>query len=374
MNRIQLLCVDDEPNVLEGLQRTLRKKCDVSTSPSGEAALNRLAAGETFEVVISDMRMPSMNGATLLSRFRDTAPDTVRLLLTGYAELDAAIAAVNQGNVFRFLTKPCPPEVLIPAIEAAAAQYRLVTSERVLLEQTLVGSIRALTEALSLARPEAFIGQARQYERARKLAEFLRVPDAWHVEVASMLGSVGYIVLPDDVIAKAHAGVPLDATEREMIKRLPEVAERVLAHIPRLDNVRAVLKHQFLDAGPKGRRPSDAPLGAIIMSVLRDLAAAEARSADFAAAVAHLRTRSDKYDTAILDAVEEVCRPPAPVVHSFRVVDLRPGMRFVDDVKARTGLLLVAKGQRATEPLLERLRNFALRADIVEPIPCELPS
>jgi hypothetical protein len=320
------------------------------------------------------MRMPSMNGATLLSRFREKAPDTIRLLLTGYAEVEAAMAAVNQGQIFRFLTKPCPPEILIPAIEAAAAQHQLVTAERELLEQTLVGSIRALTEALSLARPEAFIGQARQHERARKVAEELKVPDAWHVEVASMLGSVGYVVLPAEVVAKVHAGTPLDAAERNMVKRLPEVAERVLAHIPRLDTVRAVLKYQIVDAPPPDPRDPAPPIGAVILSVLRDLAAAEVRTGDTSLAIAQLKTRTDRYDATVLAAMATACAARAPEVHRLRISELRSGMLFVDDVKAQTGLLLVARGQRATEPLLERLRNFGLRVGIVEPIFCEVDS
>jgi CheY-like chemotaxis protein len=371
MTRARVLCVDDEPNVLDGLQRTLRKKFDVATSSGGEPALARLAAGESFEVVVSDMRMPSMNGAVLLSRFREKAPDTVRLLLTGYAEIEAAIAAVNQGGVFRFLTKPCPPEILIPAIEEAVRQHRLVTAERVLLEQTLVGSMRALTEALALARPEAFMGQARQHERARKIAEHLHVPDAWHVEVASMLGSVGYVVLPGDVVAKVHAGSSLDASEREMVKRLPEVAERVLAHIPRLDNVKEVLKHQLFDV-PKEAFEADPPIGALILAALRELAAAEARLGDYSLAMAQVTARTDQYDTTLLDAMAAVCEPRAPATRPMRVVELRAGMVFASDVKAQTGLLLVARGQRATEPLLERLRNFAFRIGIVEPVLCEL--
>jgi hypothetical protein len=314
--------------------------------------------------------MPTMNGAVLLSRLRERAPDTVRLLLTGYAEVDAAIAAVNEGQLFRFLTKPCPPEVLIPAIEAAVAQHRLVTAERVLLEQTLVGSIRAMTEALAMVKPEVFVGQARQHERARKLAEHLKVPDAWHVEVSSMLASVGYVVLPPDVVAKVHAGVALDPAERDMVKRVPQVAERVLAHIPRLEVVGNVLKHH----APDGASNTDAapPIGASILNVLRDLAVAEARTGDTTAAVKELKGRTDRYAPALLDAMEAVCEPSLQELRRLRVTELRAGMIFAADVKATTGLLLVGRGQRATETLLERLRNFATRVGIVEPVLCEM--
>src|SRR5260221_1164318 len=215
----RILCVDDEPQVLEGLQRNLRKKFAVSTSPGADSALARLDAGESFEVIMSDMRMPGMNGAGLLAQFHRRAPDTVRLLLTGYTELDAAIAAVNEGNIFRFLTKPCPPDALVAVLEAAVVQHRLVTAEKVLLEQTLVGSIRALTEVLALTHPETFGASTRQHERARAIAAHLNLPNAWQVEAASMLSSVGYVVLPSEVGIKLNSGAPLDAAERAMLLR-----------------------------------------------------------------------------------------------------------------------------------------------------------
>ncbi len=371
----RILCVDDEPQVLEGLQRNLRKKFAVSTSPGADSALARLDAGESFEVIMSDMRMPGMNGAGLLAQFHRRAPDTVRLLLTGYTELDAAIAAVNEGNIFRFLTKPCPPDALVAVLEAAVVQHRLVTAEKVLLEQTLVGSIRALTEVLALTHPETFGASTRQHERARAIAAHLNLPNAWQVEVASMLSSVGYVVLPSEVVIKLNSGAPLDAAEREMVLRLPEVVERVLSHIPRIEGVREVLKHQGLvEGGGKDARGQPIPTGALILRLLRDLAAAEAREEDTLRAIAVLRARRESYDPRILDAMTEVCQPRPPEVRSLTLVEVRIGMVLAGDVKAKTGLLLVAKGQRVSAQLLERLRNFMSRIGVVEPILCEVSS
>jgi DNA-binding NtrC family response regulator len=152
----RILCVDDEPAVLEAIQRNLRREFDVSTDPSGAAALERIDKSEPFAVIVSDMRMPGMDGATFLSRARAKAPDTVRMLLTGHAELSSAIAAVNEGNVFRFLSKPCAAPDLIKALKEGVHQYELVHAERILLEQTLKGSIEALVQVLSLTNPESF--------------------------------------------------------------------------------------------------------------------------------------------------------------------------------------------------------------------------
>ncbi|MBV9949331.1 MAG: response regulator, partial [Myxococcales bacterium] len=114
----RVLCVDDEPNVLEGLALSLRRGHDVVTAGGGEAGLEILGRDPTIAAVVSDMRMPGMDGATFLGKARALAPDATRVLLTGQTELDAAITAINEGRIFRFLTKPCPPAVLVPAVEA----------------------------------------------------------------------------------------------------------------------------------------------------------------------------------------------------------------------------------------------------------------
>ena len=152
----RVLCVDDEPRVLEGLESNLAWHYDVHTAPGGIEGMEIVRSNGPFAVVISDMQMPGMDGATFLGKVRAESPDTTRILLTGYSDIDAAAAAVNKGSIFRFLNKPCGPDVLLPAVEEAAEQYRLVRGEKDLLENTLSGSIRVLTDVLSLAAPFAF--------------------------------------------------------------------------------------------------------------------------------------------------------------------------------------------------------------------------
>jgi DNA-binding NtrC family response regulator len=112
-----ILCVDDEPRVLDGLKLTLRRGFTVTTATSGAEGLARLKEMDGATVVISDMRMPVMDGADFLARVRTHWPDATRLLLTGETGRDAAVAAVNEGQVFRFLTKPCAPDKLVAAVD-----------------------------------------------------------------------------------------------------------------------------------------------------------------------------------------------------------------------------------------------------------------
>ncbi|MGC4093751.1 MAG: response regulator [Polyangiaceae bacterium] len=373
MNRARVLCVDDEQNVLDGLQRVLRPSFDVSVSASGQAALERIEAGEEFDIVVSDMRMPNMNGAQLLAELRARAPDTVRILLTGHSDLESAIAAVNEGHIFRFLTKPCAPHTLSNTLRAAALQRRLLTAERVLLEQTLVGSIRALSEVLALTHPESFGLTPRQHERARQVAERVGLTDAWHVEAASMLASVSYVVLPSEVVAKLSTSTPLDPTERQMVERLPAVVESILSHIPRLESVRDVLKHVDPSAARGSATNLGTPVGARILSAVQELGQAEARLGNTQQALEAISSRRDFYGANVFEALVALCAPRAVDVEAIPLSKLAVGMVLVDAVKSTAGMVVAAAGQRVTPQLIERLRNIDLKLKISEPIRCEVP-
>jgi len=134
----RLLLVDDEQQVLEGLALHLRRKYDVVTRTSGASALEAMAGG-AFAAVISDLRMPHMSGVELLAEVRHRAPDTTRVLLTGYADVASAISAVNDAGVHCFLTKPCPPAQLARALEEALASASAARSEAVDEQMTRLG-------------------------------------------------------------------------------------------------------------------------------------------------------------------------------------------------------------------------------------------
>ncbi len=131
----RVLCVDDEPALLAGLVNYLGERYRVTTAVGPTAGLKALTESGPFQVVVADLRMPVMDGTKFLARVRSMSRDTVRILLTGYADLEGAIAAVNQGQIFRFLTKPCAPETLLRAIDDGLEQYRLETADRRLLER-----------------------------------------------------------------------------------------------------------------------------------------------------------------------------------------------------------------------------------------------
>ncbi|MFK7741320.1 MAG: response regulator, partial [Planctomycetota bacterium] len=152
----RVLLVDDEDQILQGLYLQLHREFEVTTAQSGAEALEELAKDQQFAVLVSDMRMPGMDGAELLSNARRTCPDTVRVLLTGHADMDAAACAVNEGEIFRFLTKPIEGNQLRNALHEAARKHNQLTAERDLLEKTLGGTVEVLTNVLGIVNPEAF--------------------------------------------------------------------------------------------------------------------------------------------------------------------------------------------------------------------------
>ncbi|MGO8757588.1 MAG: response regulator [Terracidiphilus sp.] len=131
----KILFVDDEASVLDGYRRVLRLEFSLTTALSGEQGLATIKATGPYAVVVSDMRMPGMNGAEFLAQVRQRAPDSVRILLTGHADLDSAIDAVNKGNIFRFLTKPCEKQVLVDAIHSALEKFRERTAQKDLVKR-----------------------------------------------------------------------------------------------------------------------------------------------------------------------------------------------------------------------------------------------
>lgn len=360
-----VLCVDDEPQVLEGMALHLRRRYVVSTASGGAEGLRVLSANRSIAVIVSDMRMPEMDGATFLANARQVAPDAVRILLTGQAGLDAAIAAINHGQIFRFLTKPCAPPVLLGAIDAAAEQHRLVTAERVLLEQTLHGTIKALTDILALTDPISFGRAVRVKQYVTDVARHLAVTERWQVEVAAMLSQLGCIVLPPDTVAKVYDGGPLSSEEQVMVARVPLVTDQLIANIPRLESVRAILttaskSYRPLLDGDDNAAANLVLRGAHLLRAAIDYDLLCTRGASPGEAVSVMDGRTGRYAPYVLDALRVVLSDSAPPerILDLPPSDLREGMVMVDDLRLLAGVLLVTRDTKLTAPFVERIRNL----------------
>lgn len=380
----KVLFVDDDKNLLMSFERYFHKKFPVEIAEGGEAALGKISARGPFAVVVSDRQMPRMDGITFLSLVKERAPDTVRIMLTGNADLEGAIKVVNEGNIFRFLTKPCSPEILGKVVADALAQYRLVTAEKELLNKTLSGSIKLLNDILSMIEPQSF-GRA-QTLRATiiSVAKKFKAENEWEIPLAAMLAPIGNVTIPPELLLRARSGGAVTKVEEQVISQLPETAARLLANIPRLEGVARIVRYQHKNYDGSGI-PQDSvkgdaiPLGSRLLKILSDLAQLQAGGMNRLQALDEMQSRLGWYDPALLDAVREhfgvavAARDAARQNISIMIGDLSPGMVLHSDIETKDGTLILRAGHHITEMNLERIKNFNLVSGIKEPLFVEKP-
>jgi response regulator RpfG family c-di-GMP phosphodiesterase len=368
----KILFVDDEPAVLDGYKRMLHREFEVQTAAGGELGLTAIHSHGPFSVVISDMRMPGMTGAQFLSRVRQETPDTVRMLLTGYSEINAAMDAVNEGNIFRFLTKPCEKETLSKAITSGLVQYRLVTAERELLENTLMGSIKVLTDVLSAVSPEAFGRSMRITRCVRHLVEKFHLPAPWRFEAAAMLSQLGCVALDPEVMQAAYLGTKLSAEDQARFDAHPQVAKDLLVNIPRLEPIAWMISQQLVAGSPHGAPQVTAlstellSLGANMLKLAVAFDNLRLQGLSDRDAIARLRHPKDAYQRELVDALADMKSEEARLeLRKISVSKLTAGMILQQEIRMKSGMLIVAKGQEITHALLLKLENFA-RAETID--------
>lgn len=360
----KVLFVDDEPNVLQSIRRSLRKSFDVDTAEGGQEALDKMAANGSYAVIVSDMRMPGMNGVEFLSEAKKRAPDSVRMMLTGNADQQTAVDAVNHGDIFRFLNKPCGPEDLASALQSGIRQHELITAEKELLEQTLRGSIDALANVLALSNPEVFGSTSRSKNRIHKIVEHMKLDDNWIFESAAMLCKIGCIAVSEDLVRRKVTGHKLDAEEYAEFAEHASIGAKLVTTIPRMDEVARAIQYQekcFDGSGyPKDSvRGEDIPLGGRMLKVVLDYDAVEASGAQMADAIERLKSKPERYDPQVLAAFEASMQvDEGLVVSTVSIMQLDDSMVVAEDLKTAEGVLLIAKGQETTLSVRRHLQKY----------------
>lgn len=384
----RVLMVDDEVSLLDGLRRVLRGRFDVDTATSGPEGLAALeaaqAAGLPYEVVVSDMRMPEMNGAVFLARFRERDPECVRLILSGQADLASTVDAVNDAGLFRFLTKPCESRDLIRALDDAVAQYRLIRSERELLERTLPATVDLLTDILATAVPVAYMRTTRLAALTDAAAKSLNIED-WRLPIAVRLSHLGCLGLPAELLQALETGQDLTDEQTQLYLAHPAAGQAMLERIPRLEDIATWVGNQPLQS-PSAPAPPTAPATApghpatsaphgepapareLFHAAVRLLSVAD-RTHSPSAALAELR-KTSPYPRPVLDALVTGIAALRPTVtrREVTVSELTAGMLLEQDVVSGTGTVLVRKGERLSHTLAQRLKAFSETIGVGEPI------
>lgn len=414
-----LLLVDDEPGVISSLKRLLRPlKYEVFSANSGAEALELLESA-SVDVIVSDMRMPNMDGAEFLLRSRFIAPDAIRILLTGYSEVEAVVRAVNDGHVYHYLHKPWDDQDLLLTIQRALEQLSLQREAKRLAEllqqqneklagfnQELEREVHARTEEIrqtvmflegaqhdlksnfltmvkvcanmvemrcGLPGHSARIGEtARQLGMAIGLSEYA----CNELLMAGLLHGIGKLFLPDALLKMPVA--KMSPHEAKLYQLHPLHGQMALTPVSQLGAVQAMIRHQYerFDGRgtPDGLVGESIPLGARILALARDVedlrigAIAPQKMSD-AQIIATVRAQSGiRYDPVVADKyIDLVTRhaelTPADVPDRLDASHLKEGMKLAEDIRTSRGTLLMTKGKILSADQVAQIRRFEIHEE-----------
>lgn len=311
----KVLFVDDDDNIRAAVHRTFKNRYDLDLASGGAQGLRAMEEHGPYAVVVADLAMPGMNGITFLQKAQDLAPDTVRIMFTGHPGPLALMEAINSGQVFRFVTKPCQLDALAAAVDAGVRQYRLVSAEQELLEATLTGGIGAMMGLLETLDPVAYSEAKILADRAGMVAEALKIQETWAITLAALYSPLWILPLPGEVRRKMAAGTLLEPQDTQVLATALGRAADLVQGIPRLENVALILR--FLGKGFDGsglpdspQRGDGLPPGSRILRALLDFGTIEARVKSMEVALEELRLQGARYDPQVLAAIASVLGLP----------------------------------------------------------------
>lgn len=335
----KILLVDDEPHVLEAYHRNLHRRFNLELAQGADSAILALEEHGPFAVVVSDMRMPGRSGVELLEEVRARFPEAIRIMLTGNADQQTAVDAVNRGSVFRFLNKPCSPQDLALSLEAGLRQFQLVAAERELLEETLTGAVKVLTEMASLKEPIRFELVSATRDLALAVAERLRLDSTWMLEVAILLAPLGSLC-PRPVADSMVQRDPFHPFTGEEL----ELSAKMIEAIPRLEPAAHILRclpMHFDGSGPNpGSRFGEAiPLESRILFAALAFTAIHKQRHHAGVAMEELKRRSGWFDPVVLTTLAERVAPDlaAKNVTVTPLLNLREGDELAQDLVLADG-------------------------------------
>jgi response regulator RpfG family c-di-GMP phosphodiesterase len=359
----KVLFVDDDQFVLNMFQRTLRDGFEIVTTVSPEDGLDIIQAQGPFAVVVSDLKMPGMDGFEFLAKVRERAPDTVCIMLTAFADLEAAVKAVDAGHIFQLLTKPCPTDTLAQAVGAGIKQFHLIATEKELLEGTLTATIRVLTEALSVANPAAYGRAQRIKTLVASIAQTLGKEVSWELDLAAMLSQIGCMALPPRILEDMAAGNELSQDALRLYNTHPAIGADLLKRIPRMEPVSAMVGEQNQDLHPQQ------PEGARYLKVAADYDLLTSKGLLPHEAYGKMLSVKSGYEPALLEALGKIIAKESDYERKYvNISEMNANMVLEEDIVTREGLLIMTKSAGLDNAVIQRLLKASTTLNIVEPV------
>ena len=373
----EVLFVDDDNAALVSYARLVRNMVEVRTATSLAAARVLLKDANQLAAVVTETVLPDGSGLAVLEAVAAQCPEAVRLVLTASTEPQVAVDAINSVGVFRFLQKPCRPEVFIRAVGDALAAHMRSRRARELREQGGEEIVEMLSGFMSGTDPDLPPHAAELCRRAKEVAQAMKLPFTADLETGARLIRLGVATIPKHVRDKMHAGERLEPAETDLVERIPEVIAALIGHIPRLHGVVEILRHEAAvlvqdpDA-PRAATRKDVPLAARILRALNDIFILEEFGLTTSAALIRIRQVVGRYDSDVLRTIEHLYADPnamaAALMEELMVVDLVAGMVLAKDALSHEGVPLVSKGTALTASHVEHLHLYAELGELVEPV------
>lgn len=363
----KILLLDDDLNLINSIKRQLKGKFDCYFTTSPKEALIYLQKNNNIAVIISDYKMPLMNGAEFLNKTIPISPQSIRIMLTGQADIDAIVSIINDGNIFRFLTKPCPPGLFIKNIEDAIKQFRLEKVEKELLSKTLTASIQVMMDIMVLAKPSIFNRSIRLKKYIAKVLNELKVANKWQIEIASVLSHLGFITIPDEIIKKLNTNEKLDLEDTVLYQLYTKTSNEIISKIPRLEHVAKIIKYQEKDFDGEGLpadkiKGSDIPFGSRVIKIAIDYDKLIQQNFSHEAAISSLGSKKNKYDTEIIKAfgtaLSESTIKRKYSIADLEISELNSDMYIANDIISKSGVILGSSKQKISKVLIQTLKNY----------------
>lgn len=364
---MKVLIVDDDTAFLNLFEGMSKNKVEFHTAENGRDGLKALRCCGPFQVIISDYRMPEMDGLEFLKTALDESPETVRILLSGQADVSVALEAVNVCKVFKILVKPCKRKELSDTLKEAFIQYRLISAEKELMSNTLNSIVHLVGDVASILRPGLYDRTSRIMPLVRSVALEMRDHDLWALEAASSLSILGFIFLPEDILGKLEKGQILTGSDFKHFAQHARDSSRLIKRIPRFEKVTAILEDQETDYSTEitenGLAGESIPLGARILRVVSDYDRLILGDRVKGEAVAILKRREGRYDPKVLGALEKVLGDEAKFyIREVYPLGLESGMVLAQNIIGEMNgkkIKLVSKGQTLNDTTIDYIYKHA---------------
>ncbi len=375
----QVLVVDGDVDILNDFQKLLGKTYDLKTIAGGKAALKWLDDNPHTAVVFSCLHMLDMDGNEFLRLVNDRAPMSSRILMTGDRSIDNVKKAINEGNIFMYLTKPLSDDEIQTAARSGVAHHTRMVRDRGTVEKTISGAVKLLIDMLSLFHTEAFRKTTVLRTQAIRIARALGIKKTWELEMAVMLSPLGEALMPREILSRYRSAKTLTDEQRELLARAPEQSRDLLKNIPQLDKIADILYYSgrgydgsgFPKDGPVG---SAIPLNSRILKILTDLWYASPDTGVDLAAFEALNINGRQYDPKLLAKIRTVLLSHEEQDGKYQTVAchiraLHPGDILIDDILTDGGReLVLSRGHQLSDTTIRRLVQFDRVSGLRQPI------